>query len=38
MFFIYRLYINNTTIYIGITKNITDRYYKHKSDCLNDKF
>src|SRR5689334_10771187 len=35
MFFIYRLYINNTTIYIGITKNIIDRYNKHKSDCFN---
>ncbi len=34
MYFIYRLYINDTTIYIGQTKNIKSRYTGHKSDCF----
>src|SRR5690242_5946955 len=35
--YIYRLHINNTTIYIGKCKNIKRRYGQHKSDCFNEK-
>lgn len=34
--FIYRLFINDTTIYIGKAKNIKDRYWRHKSDFANE--
>jgi hypothetical protein len=33
--YIYRLFINNTTIYIGETGNIKKKYIAHKSDCYN---
>ena len=33
-YFIYRLHINDTTIYIGITDFPPSRYYGHKYDCF----
>ena len=36
MVFIYRLYINDTTIYIGKSNNIKMRYKGHKKDCFNE--
>jgi hypothetical protein len=31
---VYRLYINNITIYIGMTEWAPSRYYAHKYDCF----
>lgn len=36
--FIYRLFINDTTIYVGKCNNIKQRFRNHKYQCFNEKY